>query len=302
MKLIKVLTLLILSLIISPYSIAYGQEKPNVTVTTSFIYDIVKKITADTVSIELIIPAGSDPHLYTPLAGDLDKILNADIILYHGFHFEAQMAEVLTDYGYAATENFDSEALIYVDGGQDVDPHYWFNLDLYKQSVEEITRVLTEEIPENQELYHNNAQRYLDELDELNQWAEERVGELALENRILVTPHDAFTYFAEAFDFQVYAPQGISTQSEVSNDQIIQTVNFVVENEVPALFMDTTSNPQTLNKLKEGIAEKRFEVVIVAGQGSELYSDSLAPIGQENDNFIEMFQHNMNLIIDNLTK
>ncbi|UUX34490.1 metal ABC transporter solute-binding protein, Zn/Mn family [Fundicoccus culcitae] len=306
MKMIKTIKTCCLSLLLMlcllPLQAIRAEEKPTVTVSTSFIEDIVQKITDDSVNIELIIPRGSDPHLYSPLASDLDNILNADLILYQGLHLEAQMAEVLADYGYAVTQNFNPDDLISVNDGSEVDPHYWFDLNLYKQSVEEITNLLIETYPNQSELYQNNSNQYLAELDELQLWVEDKLEELPVENRILVTPHDAYAYFARNYAFQVYAPQGISTESEVSNEQIIQTVDFVVNHQVPAIFLDTTSNPQAMTKLQEGIAQKGHEVKIVGGEGQELYSDSLAPSGQENDTFIKMYQHNVNLIVENLTK
>ena len=278
-------------------------EQPLVTVTTSFLEDIVTQIAEDTVEIALIVPAGGDPHIYNASARDLQNILEADVVLYHGLHFEAQMAAILVDYGFAVTRNFSKDDLILVAAdSQDVDPHYWFNIELYKQSVEEARDILIETFPTQKDLYTTNADNYLKQLDELAKWIEEQLAVLPIEQRVLVTPHDAFEYFARTHDFIVYAPQGISTESEVSNEQIIQTVQYIIDHQVPAIFLDTTSNPQAMEKLQEGVQQKNAEVQVVGGEGMALFSDSLAPKGQANDNYIDMYKHNISLIVQHLVR
>lgn len=278
------------------------KEHPLVTVTTSFLKDIVTQIAGDTVNIALIIPAGVDPHLYNASAGDLEKILDTDLLLYHGLHFEAQMATALEDYGFAVTRNFSEASLNKVaEDSTEIDPHYWFNLDLYTQSVNEARDILIETFPEHAETFRANNARYLAELAELDQWITDKLAELPIDQRILVTPHDAFGYLAQMNQFIVYSPQGISTQAEVSNDQIVQTVAFIIEHQVPAIFLDTTSNPQAMEKLKEGVEQFGQEIAIIGGEGAELYADSLAAEGQANDNYIDMYKHNLSIIVDHLT-
>lgn len=274
-----------------------------VTVTTSFLADIVQNIAGDTVEMQLLIPAGSDPHTYSAQAKDLEKILEADVILYHGLRFEAQIAELLEDYGHAVTRNFNPDDLIYVSENSDeVDPHYWFDIELYKQSVLEARDILTAALPDAADELSANTEVYLNELDALADWTEEQLATLPIEQRILVTPHDAFSYFALQNEFVVFAPQGISTESEVANEQIVQTVAFILENQVPAIFLDTTSNPQAMQKLQEGVQQQSAEVVVVSGDNQELFSDSLAPQGQPFDNYIDMYQHNLTLILTHLVQ
>lgn len=274
-----------------------------VTVTTSFLADMVQQITDGTVDVTLLIPAGSDPHTYSPQARDLAAILEADLIIYQGLRFEAQIAEILEDYGHSVTRNFDPADLIKVsDNSEEVDPHYWFNLDLYQQSVREAQAILTEAAPELTEVFAANTEAYLKELDELRVWTSDQLDSLSVKARILVTPHDAFSYFAQQNGFVVYAPQGISTESEVSNEQLVKTVEFIVDHQVPAIFLDTTSNPQAMQKLQEGVNKQGAVVEMVSGENQELFSDSLAPQGQAYDTFIAMYRHNVSLIVNHLTR
>lgn len=302
---ILVLFMLLASLFSTSLPFANAQEETSskVTVTTSFLEDIVTRIAEGTVEISLIIPAGGDPHLYNASARDLPKILDADLLLYHGLNFEAQMASALEDYGVSVTSDFEREDLILVsDDAQEVDPHYWFNLDLYKASVLTTRDYLISSFPAHKELYLKNTETYLAELEALNEWIQDQLAPLPVDQRILVTPHDAFEYFAQMNDFMVYSPQGISTEAEVSNEAIIQTVNFIIDQQVPAVFLDSTSNPQVMEKLQEGVQQLGGQVTVIAGETQILYSDSLAPKGQANDNYIDMYKHNISLIVEHLTK
>ena len=119
-------------------------------------------------------------------------------------------------------------------------------------------------------------------------------------SRYLITPHDAFNYFSRAYNIKVVAPQGVSTDSEVANKDIESTANFIVEHKVPAIFAESTTDPARMEKLKEMCKAKGFDVKVVSGDGNELFSDSLAPSGQDGDNYIDMYKHNVDLIVDNL--
>lgn len=302
-KLVTVVALFIFTFNMSVVLISAEENQPKITVTTTFLTDIVNRLAPDTFEVVSIVPAGGDPHIYTASAQDLMNITEADLILFHGLHFEAQMAEVLEslDHAYSVTSTFNPDDLITVsEGSNEVDPHYWFDIDLYKRSVEQAQAVIAEAFPEYAQIINQNTQDYLNELDELDQWIGSEINQLDVDDRILVTPHDAFAYFAKRYDFTVYAPQGISTESEVSNDAIIQTVNFIVENNVPAIFLDTTSNPQAMEKLQEGVKQKGHQVQVIGGKNAELYSDSLGAQGHANDNYIEMYRHNVSTIVNNL--
>lgn len=303
---LKVLT--ILSFIIplfQPVQHIHGQEKANVTVTTTILEDMVKNIAGDQVEIELIMPAGSDPHIYTAESKDLEKISQADLVLFHGLHLEGKLAQVLEEYGHAVSKDFDPNDLRVMDDEDDgmaVDPHFWFDIELYKQATVTASQILQEELPDLAESFEANTQAYLEELDELAQWTEETISVLSVEQRKLVTPHDAFSYFANRYDFEVYAPQGVTTDSEVSNQDLKENIDFIVENKIPAIFLDSTSNPDALMKLQEAVEQEGQDLILVTGENQELFSDSLAAPGQEGDTYITMYKHNVQLIVDYLNK
>ncbi|WP_438478031.1 metal ABC transporter solute-binding protein, Zn/Mn family [Streptococcus pluranimalium] len=279
-----------------------NHKEPVVTVTTSFLNDMVKQLAGDYVKRELIIPAGEDPHLYVAKSSDLKKLQEADLVLYHGLHFEGKMVDALEAKGTAVTKGFSKKDVgtMDEDGEKVVDPHFWFDIDLYKKAVKEASKELKELVPEHRSDIAKNTKKYLAELDDLDQWNKKSLSVIPKESRYLVTPHDAFNYFAHRYDFTLYAPQGVSTDSEVANSDMMETVNLIIEHKIKAIFTESTTNPERMKKLQEAVAAKGGNVAVVTGEGKELFSDSLAPEGQDGDSYIDMYKHNTNLIVESL--
>ncbi|MEQ9810259.1 metal ABC transporter solute-binding protein, Zn/Mn family [Streptococcus jiangjianxini] len=277
-------------------------DKPVVTVTTSFLNDMVKQLAGDYVKRELIIPAGEDPHLYVAKSSDLKKLQKADLVLYHGLHFEGKMVDALERKGTAVTKNFTKKDIgtMDEDGKEVVDPHFWFDINLYQKAVKEASKELKSLLPEHQKEIAKNTKKYLADLDKLDQWNKDALSVIPKESRYLVTPHDAFNYFARRYDFTLYAPQGVSTDSEVANSDMMETVNLINKHHIKAIFTESTTNPERMKKLQEAVAAKGGKVDVVSGEGKELFSDSLAPEGQDGDSYIDMYKHNTKLIVDSL--
>lgn len=277
--------------------------KKKVTVTTSFLADMTEVLAGDYVNIELVIPAGEDPHTYEAKPEDSQKLLQADLVLYHGLHFEGKMVEMLEAVkGVAVTRNFDKSKIgqMEEDGHVIIDPHFWFDTDLYKLACEEAAKALANLLPQHQEEIQKNYENYAKQLDELKA---ENVAQLATipeESRILITPHDAFNYFSRAYGITVKAPQGVSTDAELSTKDMAETADFIVKHKVKAIFAESTTDPIRMEKLKESCAAQGFTVKVVRGEGQELFSDSLAPKGQKGDSYLEMVRHNISLIVSNL--
>lgn len=309
-KILKYLSLLALVLIgLTACSSKEGHQtsdvnhkEPVVTVTTSFLNDMVKQLAGDYVKRDLIIPAGEDPHLYVAKSSDLKKLQEADLVLYHGLHFEGKMVDALEAKGTAVTKGFSKKDVgtMDEDGEKVVDPHFWFDIDLYKKAVKEASKELKELVPDHRSDIAKNTKEYLAELDNLDQWNKKALSMIPKESRYLVTPHDAFNYFAHRYDFTLYAPQGISTDSEVANSDMMETVNLINEHKIKAIFTESTTNPERMKKLQEAVAAKGGNVAVVTGEGKELFSDSLAPEGQDGDSYIDMYKHNTNLIVESL--
>lgn len=275
------------------------RDKPQVTVTTSFLQDMVTVLAGDLVEVETLIPAGEDPHLYLAKASDLQKLQSADLVLYHGLHFEGKMIDALENIGVAVTEDFSHEDLgeFAENGNIVVDPHFWFDIKLYQQAVTKAATALKNLLPDYAKVIGQNEVAYQKELLALDQWCRDELANISPDKRYLITPHDAFNYFARSYGFTLHAPQGLSTDSEVANSDMIATVDVIIDHGVKAIFTESTTNPSRMEKLQEAVAARGGQVTVVSGEGEELFSDSLAPKGQDGDSYVEMYHHNVALIV-----
>lgn len=279
------------------------KTKKNVTVTTSFLQDMVEVLAGDSVQISLIIPAGEDPHTYEAKPEDNTKLRQADLILYHGLHFEGKMTELLQAVdGVPVSRDFDQSAIGEMEehGEKVIDPHFWFDIRLYKQACTTAAEALTQLLPEEKETIAKNLRAYHAELDKLDTYIQEQLALIPEESRILITPHDAFHYFARRYHMQVKAPQGVSTDAELSNRDMAETAEFIVRHQIKAIFAESTTDPARMEKLRQSCLAKGFDVKIVSGRDQELFSDSLAPKGQKGDTYIDMYRFDVDLIVTNL--
>ena len=140
--------------------------KKKVTVTTSFLYDMTKTLAGDFVDVDLIIPAGEDPHLYIPKTNDAKKIEKADLVLFHGLHFEGKMVDILEKSGVNLSKNFPKEKLgeMDQDGEIIVDPHFWFDISLYKMATENAAKALSDLVPDHKAEIEENLKSSLREI------------------------------------------------------------------------------------------------------------------------------------------
>lgn len=215
------------------------------------------------------------------------------------------MVDALEAVGYPITETFDKKDIGQMDedGETIVDPHFWFDIDLYKEAFTNTANKLKELYKNDekmQDLIDTNCKKYLSKLDDLNTYVVDRLNELPEDKRYLITPHDAFNYFSRKYDISVMAPQGVSTDSELSNKDLEDTASFIADKKIKAIFAESTTNPERMQKLADIVKSKGFETKVVGGEGQELYSDSLSAKSGEADTYIKMYKHNIDLMVDNL--
>ena len=176
------------------------------------------------------------------------------------------------------------------------DPHVWFDVLLWSEAAERVMKALKEYDPQGSVLYQNNFQKYKKELLDLHQWCLQRGKELPKEKRILVTSHDAYNYFGRAYAFRVVGLQGISTVTQAGLADISRMVDFIIENKVKAIFIETSVSPKSIQRVQADSKARGWDVKI----GGELFSDAMGKAGRPEGTYVGMVKHNMNTIVDNL--
>lgn len=295
--------LLLINFIACKQETEKSNVKLNVVTTTTMITDLVQNIGGDLIEVNGLMGAGVDPHLYKASEGDVSKLFNADVIFYNGLHLEGKLIEVFEKMErqekaqVALAEDLDKNGLIGSEYfASNYDPHVWFNIGYFKSFVTQVVTALSKEDPQHDEQYKQNGEEYLAKLDTLEEEINAIIAELPVEKRILVTAHDAFNYFGQAFDFEVVGLQGLSTATEAGVKDVQRLSAFIIEKDVKAIFVESSVPRRTIEALQEAVRAKDHEVVI----GGSLYSDALGNSGTEEGTYIGMFRYNVNTIINEL--
>lgn len=284
---------------------AGAEEAPlRVVATTQLIADGVREIGGEEVQVTAMMGEGVDPHLYKASPGDVRLLSEAELVLYNGLHLEGKMAEVLARLGrrkptVAVAEVIPKEKLIVVGGsGEEAvyDPHVWFDISLWQVAVGEMRRALSAARPQHAARFEERAMKYLASLSELDSWVRSTVQRIPPARRVLITAHDAFQYFAKAYQFEVHGIQGLSTESEASLREMNGLVELLVSRTIPAVFVESSVPPKTVHALVEG-AEARGHTVKIGG---ELFSDSMGRAGTAEGTYLGVVRHNVNTIVQGL--
>ncbi len=300
MNIFRKIVLGVMMLLFTACASPVDDGKVHVTTTVGMLADALENIGGDLIVVEGLMGPGVDPHLYNPSAGDINKMKNADVVFYVGLHLEGKMIEIFESLGeraVAATANVSEEKLLSGDAlGVAHDPHIWFDVDLWSGIVPVIEDKLVKLDPENESTYRANAAIYLNKLKDLDVWVKTTTLDLPKESRVLVTAHDAFSYFGKAYDFEVKGLQGISTASDFGVKDLEILVDFIVERQIKAIFVESSVSPKSIEALVEGVQSRGWDVVI----GGELFSDAMGDGGTFEGTYEGMVKHNVNTIVNAL--
>jgi manganese/zinc/iron transport system substrate-binding protein len=281
-----------------------SQRKISVVTTIGMITDIVQNVGGERVAVSGLMGPGVDPHLYKASEGDVRRFSEADVIFYNGLHLEAKMASVLEQMnrrvrtvavsgGIPAARLFSPPQF---EGAPD--PHVWFDVSLWMLAAEKVRDTLAEMDPQHRAFYQINADGYLDRLRELDRYVRARAESVPAAQRVLITAHDAFHYFGRAYGFEVRGLQGISTASEAGTADIQDLAAFIADRRIPAVFVETSVPPRTIEAVQAAVRSRGFEVAI----GGALFSDAMGNPGTPEGTYIGMVRHNIDTIVEALSR
>lgn len=273
-----------------------GAGAIRVVTTIAQIAEPLSVIGGDRVQVESLMGPGVDPHLYQASQSDIRKLGDADVIFYNGLYLEANMLRAFENIGQSRPVLAVGEAIaqdrLLVDETGAVDPHVWFDIDLWKDALGAAVEELKKLSPDDAEFFEANKRDYFAKLDELKEESVRKMASIPEERRMLVTAHDAFGYFGRMLDLEVVGLQGLSTEDEIGLGDIERTIDLLVERRVPAVFVESSINPKSIEAVIEGAKERGLNVRL----GGELFSDAMGGAGTEEGTYIGMFRHNVDTI------
>ncbi|MGS2745014.1 metal ABC transporter solute-binding protein, Zn/Mn family [Halomonas sp. LS-001] len=282
---------------------ASADETPlNVVTTIGMIADIAQEIGGECVNVDALMGPGVDPHLYQASASDVATLRNAEQIFYSGYSLEGQLGDVLARFSErtptlaVAPASIDPASLITSQDVYGIDPHLWMDVSLWSQTLPTLNAALSEARPDCAATFDANTQRYQAQLLALHEWVKDSIASIPDEQRILVTAHDAFGYFGRAYDIDVEGIQGISTETETGIADIRNMTDIVVDRAVPALFIESTINPRTVQAVIDAAKQRGQDVKI----GGELYSDAMGDPDTVDGTYMGMIYRNTQHIVEAL--
>ena len=287
-----------------PIENADGTKKLKVTSTTGMITDALKSIAGDKIElVATICGPGIDPHSYIPTTKDIVNINKSDLIIYNGLNLEAKMGEILGSQGkdkaFAIGNAIPVDSLINNSDKSDIldyDPHVWNDPMLWIYSLNMLVDVLVDKDPTNAEFYRENGKKYIDEVIQAYNYAKEKFSQIPKNQRVLISEHDAFQYFAKAYDFQVMSVLGMNTDSEAGIRVIQELSDYVVKNKVKSAFIETIINQKGIQALHNAVMSKNWDLKIAE---KPLYSDALGQ-SPPTDTFVGTIIYNADVILEAL--
>jgi zinc/manganese transport system substrate-binding protein len=281
---------------------AVAQPLPVVT-SFSILADLVKVIGGSHVEVTSLVGPNADAHVFDPTPADAKRLADAKLVVINGLGFEGWMDRLIKSSGYRGSVTVASRGVKTIQeaaghGHQHghshshaADPHAWQNPLNVKQYVQNIRLALAAAKPAAAQEFEQRAQAYSRDLDALDQSIRERLKPIPVAQRRIVTSHDAFGYFAAAYNVKFYPLQGLSTGSEPSAADVVRIINQIKKNKVTAIFVENISDARVLERITKESG---------ARIGGTLYADALSEPGTAVDTYLKLIEHNAATIIKGL--
>lgn len=275
-----------------------ANTKPSVVATSTIIADLAEDVGAEEIQVKGILQPGADPHVYEPVPADSVALEKANLILYNGYNLEPGLIKLMNAAGVKARKLAVGEVAkpLQLDKGKGEivpDPHVWGDAKNAIAMTNAIRDALIELSPEDKQKFSQNAAKLTAELKNLDAWIEKQIATIPPEKRKLITTHDAFQYYSQAYKIPIAGTLiGISTEEQPSAQTVQRLVESVKATGVSAIFAETTINPSLIKTVAQEAGVKLAP--------KQLYSDSIGAPGSNGDTYIKMMVANTQSIVEAL--
>jgi zinc/manganese transport system substrate-binding protein len=269
-----------------------AQEKLKVLATFSILGDFVRNVGGERVEVATLVGPNSDAHVYAPAPADAKKVADAKVVFTNGLGYEGWMSRLVKASGTkapvaVATKGIKERKAPGGHGHGGADPHAWQSVANAKIYVANIRDALIAADPAGKAAYEANAAAYLGKLDALDQDVKAAVAAIPADRRKIISTHDAFGYFQQAYGVEFIAPQGVSTEAEPSARDVARIITQVRKQKIPAVFLENIAD----GRLMERIAHESGARI-----GGKLYSDALTDAKGDAPTYLDMMRHNIKQI------
>lgn len=287
-------------------SLAHAAERIKVVTSFSIIGDLVRQIGGERVAVTTLIGPDADAHVFQPTPADSKSLLDAGLIVINGLGFEGWADRLVKASGYKGARLVASKGLkaLAADddhahdskGGTDhghgrYDPHAWQDVANVKIYVANIRDALIAVDAAGRAHYEAAAASYLRQLDALDAEIKAAFAAIPKERRKIITHHDAFAYYGDAYGVTFLAPQGVTGEAEPSAGALAQLIRQIKREKIKAVFVENLSNDKLVDRLVKETG---------ARLGGRLYSDALSAVGGPASTYLDMMRHNTRLMVEAL--
>ena len=290
---------LLVGVVLRPAAAQSASQGPRVIASTSVFADMVRQVGGDRLgSVRSIVPAGVDVEDYEPTPDDLQALAQANLLVMNGLALDRWVPKLVqaANPGINTLVLSDGLRVLGVGSSDDQDiaqngnPHFWLDPQYAKVYVGKIHDQLVSIDPDGSATYDANAAAYLAQLDELDGWIQQQVATIPVDNRKLVTFHEAYPYFAARYGFQLIGVITPSPGQDPSAGELAKLVDTVKAAHVKAVFSEAQFSP----KLTQTLAQEAGVQQVV----TDLYNDSLGD--PPADSYIGMMRYDVGRMVQAL--
>jgi zinc/manganese transport system substrate-binding protein len=260
----------------------------DVVASFTVLADVVAEIGGDHVNVTSLVGPNGDPHDFEPSPNDAKNLKAADLVFVSGNGLEGWMDRLITASGYEGAPVVASDGIptrkMEEDGKAIIDPHVWnspANVEIWAKNIE---AALASADPDDAADFKANAARYAKTLQDLDAYARAAFSPVSPADRKILTSHDAFGYFGDAYGVTFLSPVGLSTESEASAQDVARLIDQIKAERVKVYFIENSNDPRLVEQIAGATGAK---------PGGELYVEALSEKDGPATTYVDMFRYNV---------
>lgn len=269
----------------------------DVVASFTVLGDVVREVGGDKVNVTILVGPDGDPHEYEPTPEDAKHLKAADVVFVSGLGLEGWMDRLISASGYKGEAVTASSRIslrkMEEDGREVIDPHVWNAPKNVESWVSVVEAALAKASPADAETFKANAAKYNAELTKLDDYAKAQIGKTPRAERKILTSHDAFGYFGDAYGITFLAPLGLSTESEAAAGDVAKLIDQIKAEKITTYFIENSNDPRLVKQVSNATG---------ARAGGELYVESLSRGDGPAPTYLKMFRHNVDQIVSGLAR
>ena len=277
---------------LSGFSVLAQASPLEAVASFTVIADMVQKVGGERVHVTSLIGPNGDPHVYEPTPADAQALKKADVAFVSGLHLEGWMDRLIKASGYKGEPVVLSTGIktrsMEEDGQRITDPHAWNSAANAQIYVRNIVAALQKVDPQGANVYQANGERYSAQLKALDSYARAQIQNIPASQRKVLTSHDAFGYFGDAYGVTFLSPLGFSTESEASAADVGKLIRQIKAEHVSAYFFENSGDPRLVKQIADASGAK---------PGGELYVEALSRADGPAGSYVQMFRYNVDAMV-----